>query len=46
MLDAALKDDGPINAHPLINTMTTAIPIADLLRFFETTGHIPQWLNL
>ena len=46
VLDAALKDDGPINAHPLTNTMTTAIPIADLLRFFETTGHIPQWLDL
>ena len=45
VLDAGLKAAGPINAHPLTNTMTTAIALADLLRFFETTGHTPQWLD-
>lgn len=46
VLDEALKDGGPINAHPLTNTMTTAIASADLLRFFAATGHAPQWLDL
>jgi len=26
--------------------MTTAIALADLLRFFEATGHAPHWLDL
>ena len=45
VLDAGLKADGPINAHPLTNTMTTAISFADLNRFFAATGHSPQWLD-
>lgn len=45
VLDRALRDGGPVNAHPLINTMTTAIGFADLARFFEATGHAPQWLD-
>ena len=45
VLDRALRDGGPINAHPLTNTMTTAIDFADLSRFFEATGHVPQWLD-
>jgi len=45
VLDRALRDGGPINAHPLTNTMTTAISFADLSRFFEATGHVPQWLD-
>ena len=49
-LDRGLADDGPtgggpINAHPLVNTMTTAIASADLLRLFEATGHAPLWLD-
>ena len=44
-LDRGLADCGPINAHPLVNTMTTAIEIADLLRLFEATGHAPRWLD-
>lgn len=44
-LDRGLADGGPINAHPLVNTMTTAIEIADLLRLFEATGHAPRWLD-
>ena len=46
VLDAGLRAGGPINAHPLTNTMTTAITLADLLRFFEATGHTPDWLEL
>ena len=45
VLDRALRDGGPVNAHPLTNTMTTAIGFADLARFFEVTGHAPQWLD-
>jgi len=46
VLDRGLADgDGPINAHPLVNTMTTALGLADLLRFFEATGHTPEWLD-
>lgn len=45
VLDRALAEGGPVNAHPLINTMTTAIAIADLLRLFEATGHAPRWLD-
>ena len=46
VLDQALKEGGPINAHPLTNTMTSAIAFADLLRFFAATGHEPAWLDL
>ena len=45
VLDRALREGGPVNAHPLTNTMTTAIDFADLSRFFEATGHTPQWLR-
>ena len=45
VLDSGLRDGGPINAHPLTNTMTSAIALADLLRFFEATGHAPRWLD-
>jgi len=46
VLDQGLKEGGPINAHPLTNTMTSAIAFADLLRFFAATGHEPAWLDL
>jgi Ala-tRNA(Pro) deacylase len=45
VLDRSLQKDGAINAHPLTNTMTSALTLADLLRFFEATGHTPQWLD-
>jgi Ala-tRNA(Pro) deacylase len=45
VLDRGLAEGGPVNAHPLVNTMTTAIAPADLLRLFEATGHIPRWLD-
>ena len=45
VLDRGLEQDGPINAHPLTNTMTSALSLTDLLRFFEATGHVPRWLD-
>jgi Ala-tRNA(Pro) deacylase len=46
VLDRGLKGEGPVNAHPLTNTMTSALSLADLLRFFEATSHSPNWLEL
>ena len=46
VLDEGLKAGGPVNAHPLTNTMTSALSLADLLRFFEATGHRPTWIDL
>ena len=45
VLDSGLKAGGPVNAHPLTNTMTSALLLADLLRFFAATGHPPRWLD-
>src|SRR6266481_1350426 len=45
VLDRGLVDGVPVNVHPLVNTMTTAMAAADLLRFFEATGHEPRWLD-
>jgi len=45
VLDRGLSDAAPVNVHPLVNTMTTAMAPADLLRFFEATGHPPRWLD-
>jgi Ala-tRNA(Pro) deacylase len=42
VLDAALLRHDPINCHPLVNTMTTSIGRADLVRFLEGTGHPPR----
>ena len=41
VLDAALMEHAVINAHPLVNTMTTSIARDDLVRFLESTGHPP-----
>ena len=45
VLDRGVAEGGPVNAHPLVNTMTTALSPADLLRFFAATGHTPRWLD-
>ncbi|MFO1162618.1 MAG: prolyl-tRNA synthetase associated domain-containing protein [Reyranellaceae bacterium] len=44
-LDRGLMEGGLVNVHPLVNTMTTAMAAADLLRFFAATGHEPRWLD-
>lgn len=45
VLDRGLQAEGAVNAHPLTNTMTSAISLTDLLRFFDATGHAPRWLD-
>ena len=42
VLDAALIRHPTVNCHPLVNTMTTSIAGADLVRFLEATGHPPR----
>ena len=42
VLDADLMEHDTINAHPLINTMTTSLKRDDLVRFLESTGHPPR----
>jgi Ala-tRNA(Pro) deacylase len=46
VLDEALMHHETINSHPLVNTMTTSIKRADLLRFLEATGHPPRIVAL
>ena len=42
VLDARMMEHETINAHPLVNTMTTSIKREDLVKFLEATGHIPR----
>src|SRR6266700_641921 len=42
VLDAALMRHETLNCHPLVNTMTTSIARADLVRLLEATGHPPR----
>ena len=46
VLDSGLLGEDPVNCHPLVNTMTTALAPADLLRFLEAEGHPPQMLDM
>jgi Ala-tRNA(Pro) deacylase len=42
VLDAAMMRFETLNCHPLVNTMTTSIASADLVRFLAATGHPPR----
>ena len=42
VLDAAMMKHQTLNYHPLVNTMTTSIGRDDLVKFLESTGHIPK----
>jgi Ala-tRNA(Pro) deacylase len=42
VLDRDLLAMDPVNAHPLVNTMTTAIAAKDLVKFLEAEGHPPE----
>ena len=44
-LDRGLADGQPLNAHPLVNTMTTTLSLDGLQRLFAATGHEPRWLD-
>lgn len=46
VIDKGLLDHDPVNVHPLVNTMTTAMSPADLLTFIRACGHTPQILDL
>jgi Ala-tRNA(Pro) deacylase len=46
VVDAGLLALGTLHFHPLVNTMTTAIAAADLLRFLEASGHPPRVVDL
>ena len=41
-----LRNHAWVHFHPLVNSMTTAIRPADLLRFLEGLGHRPEILEL
>ncbi len=45
-LDAGMLKQSLLNYHPLVNTRTTSITPADLIRFIEACGHRPATLNL
>lgn len=45
IIDKAVLAHGPVNCHPLCNTMTTAIASADLVTFLEDTGHPPMLVD-
>lgn len=45
VLDKALLEIDPVNAHPLRNDRTTAIAPGDLVRFLEAEGHAPMVLD-
>ncbi|MFD2182568.1 prolyl-tRNA synthetase associated domain-containing protein [Rhodoplanes azumiensis] len=46
VLDEPMLARDPLNYHPLVNTMTTAIAPADLLRFLRHTGHEPRLVTV
>ena len=45
-LDEGLRAVEPWNFHPLVNSMTTSIEPADMLRFLEAVDHPPTWLDM
>jgi Ala-tRNA(Pro) deacylase len=41
VLDAAMMAHERLNFHPLVNTRTTGLASADLIKFLRSTGHEP-----
>jgi Ala-tRNA(Pro) deacylase len=46
VLDERLRKAETVSAHPLVNTATTTIATADLLKFLAHSGHRPHWCAL
>jgi Ala-tRNA(Pro) deacylase len=46
LVDQGVLVRDPVHAHPLTNTMTTAVAARDLVRFIRATGHEPEILDL
>jgi Ala-tRNA(Pro) deacylase len=42
VLDSPMMEFETLNYHPLVNTMTTSIARDDLVKFLESTGHLPR----
>jgi Ala-tRNA(Pro) deacylase len=42
VLDSDLMAHELVNSHPLVNTQTTTLASADLIKFLEETGHQPR----
>jgi Ala-tRNA(Pro) deacylase len=42
VLDSPMMEFETLNYHPLVNTMTTSIGRYDLVKFLESTGHLPR----
>jgi Ala-tRNA(Pro) deacylase len=45
-LEARMMNCARLNFHPLVNTRTTGLSSADLVRFLEATGHRPLLVEL
>jgi Ala-tRNA(Pro) deacylase len=45
-LDTGLRAYDVWNFHPLVNSMTTSIDAADMLRFLGAVDHAPTWVGL
>jgi Ala-tRNA(Pro) deacylase len=45
-LDATLMAFDRVNFHPLVNTRTTGLASADLIKFLRATGHEPMIVQL
>lgn len=46
VVDEVLMGFAEVNCHPLINSATTRLATADLIRFMEACGHTPRVLSL
>lgn len=46
VLDSPLAEAGALQCHPLVNTATLVIEMADLRRFLEATGHPPVVMDV
>jgi Ala-tRNA(Pro) deacylase len=46
ILDERLAAYDRINCHPLVNTMTTGVSYADLLKLLAAVGHAPKVLKV
>ena len=46
VIDQSLWEATAVQAHPLINTATMIIPRAELRRFLQATGHVPQVISV
>lgn len=46
LLDKSMMETDIVNYHPLLNTMTIGVKPRDLIKFIESTGHIPHIVDL